>query len=180
MIPYSFHPEADAEFADAALFYESRVAGLGRQLSVEVQRIISLIREHPDAGAPVHLPVRRTAGRSVSVRHGLPTGSRVGSHACCCASAPTPGLLAEPAVALQSVAQHPCATDFIMLITHWLLNADHEVAPIFRLPTHVSRRYLSTGSGPQTTTTRVAITNSSLSNGRRRTLRGCRAPPAKP
>ena len=60
MIPYSFHPEAEAEFADAALFYESRVAGLGRQFSAEVQRIISLIREYPDAGAPVRLPVRRT------------------------------------------------------------------------------------------------------------------------
>jgi hypothetical protein len=40
--------------------HESRVAGLGRQFSVEVQRIISLIREYPDAGAPVRLPVRRT------------------------------------------------------------------------------------------------------------------------
>ena len=60
MIPYSFHPEAEAEFVDAALFYESRVAGLGRQFSAEVQRIISLIREYPEAGAPVRLPVRRS------------------------------------------------------------------------------------------------------------------------
>ena len=60
MIPYSFHPEAEAEFADAALFYESRVVGLGRLFSAEVQRIVSLIREYPDAGAAVRLPVRRT------------------------------------------------------------------------------------------------------------------------
>jgi hypothetical protein len=60
VIPYSFHPEAEAEFVDASLYYETRVAGLGRQFSAEVRRIISLIREYPDAGAPVRLPVRRT------------------------------------------------------------------------------------------------------------------------
>ena len=60
MIPYSFHPEAEAEFAAAALFYESRIVGLGRSFSAEVQRIVSLIREYPDAGAPVRLPVRKT------------------------------------------------------------------------------------------------------------------------
>ena len=53
MILYSFHPDAEAEFAAAALFYKSRVAGLGRSFSAEVQRTISLIREYPDAGALV-------------------------------------------------------------------------------------------------------------------------------
>ena len=60
MIPYSFHPEAEAEFAAAALFYESRIVGLGRSFSAEIQRIVSLTREYPDAGAPVFLPVRKT------------------------------------------------------------------------------------------------------------------------
>ena len=60
MIPYSFHPDAEAEFSDAVLFYESRVANLGRLFSTEVQRVISLIREYPGAGAPVRLPIRRT------------------------------------------------------------------------------------------------------------------------
>ena len=59
MIPYSFHPEAEAELAAAALFYEARVGGLGRRFAAEVQRVITLIREYPDAGAPVRLPVRR-------------------------------------------------------------------------------------------------------------------------
>ena len=40
MIPYSFHPEADAELAGAALFYESRVVGLTWAL-----RPVSLIGE---------------------------------------------------------------------------------------------------------------------------------------
>jgi len=60
VIPHSFHPEAEAEFVEATLFYESRVKGLGRLFSVEVQRVISLIRRYPDAGAPIQLPTRRT------------------------------------------------------------------------------------------------------------------------
>jgi plasmid stabilization system protein ParE len=60
VIPYSFHPEAEAEFVEATLFYESRVKGLGRLFSAEVQRVISLICRYPDAGAPIQLPIRRT------------------------------------------------------------------------------------------------------------------------
>jgi plasmid stabilization system protein ParE len=59
VIPYSFHPEAEAEFADAALFYESRLVSLGKAFVAEVERTVSLIREHPDAGAPVGLPRRQ-------------------------------------------------------------------------------------------------------------------------
>ena len=53
MISYYFHPEADAELEDASLFYESRMAGLGKSFAAEVERTISLIREFPDAGSPV-------------------------------------------------------------------------------------------------------------------------------
>jgi len=53
VISYSFHPEGDAELEDASLFYESRVAGLGKSFAAEVERTISLIREFPDAGALV-------------------------------------------------------------------------------------------------------------------------------
>lgn len=53
MIPYSFHPEADAELEDASLFYESRMPGLGKSFSAEVERTITLIREFPDSGSPV-------------------------------------------------------------------------------------------------------------------------------
>lgn len=59
MIPYSFHPEAEAELTEAASFYESRVAGLGKSFTAEVVRTINLIREHPDAGSPVGLTRRR-------------------------------------------------------------------------------------------------------------------------
>jgi plasmid stabilization system protein ParE len=59
VIPYSFHPDAEAELSAAAEFYESRMKGLGRLLSVEVQRTISFIREYPDVGAAIRLPIRR-------------------------------------------------------------------------------------------------------------------------
>jgi len=59
VIPYSFHPEAEAELSAAAEFYESRVAGLGRLFSAEVQRTIWFVRAYPDVGAIVRLPIRR-------------------------------------------------------------------------------------------------------------------------
>src|SRR4030095_15640493 len=59
VISYAFHPEAEAEFAAAALFYESRVVGLGRAFSAEVERVITLVREYPDAGASFWSPLRR-------------------------------------------------------------------------------------------------------------------------
>ena len=59
MIPYDFHPEAKAEFIEAAVFYESRRVGLGNSFATEVERTITLIRSHPDAGAPGRLRRRR-------------------------------------------------------------------------------------------------------------------------
>ena len=53
MISYYFHPEADAELTDATLFYESRMPGLGKSFSAEVERTITLIREFPDSGSQV-------------------------------------------------------------------------------------------------------------------------------
>ncbi len=59
MIPCSFHPEADAELEEATLFYESRLVGLGKSFAAEVERMVSLIREFPDAGAKVDIDRRR-------------------------------------------------------------------------------------------------------------------------
>jgi toxin ParE1/3/4 len=41
------------------LFYESQKVGLGRAFASEVERTVSMIREHPDAGSPAGLPHRR-------------------------------------------------------------------------------------------------------------------------
>lgn len=52
MIAYSFHPDADAELEEAAVFYETRMTGLGKSFAAEVERTISLVRQFPEAGAP--------------------------------------------------------------------------------------------------------------------------------
>ena len=59
MIPYAFHPEADAEFEEAALFYETRMIGLGKFFATEVERTIALVREFPEAGSPMGRQLRR-------------------------------------------------------------------------------------------------------------------------
>jgi toxin ParE1/3/4 len=59
VIPYSFHPEAETELADAAIFYESRMVGLGRSFATEVEKTVSLIREYPDAGMALGVRHRR-------------------------------------------------------------------------------------------------------------------------
>lgn len=59
MIAYSFHPEADAEFEEASLFYESRMPGLGKTFAAEIESTVSLIREFPEAGSPMGTSLRR-------------------------------------------------------------------------------------------------------------------------
>jgi toxin ParE1/3/4 len=56
---YSFHPDAEAELQDAALFYETRVNGLGKFFAAEVERTISLVRQFPQAGSPDARDCRR-------------------------------------------------------------------------------------------------------------------------
>lgn len=53
MIPYVFHPDAEVDLVEAALFYETQMAGLGKSFSAEVERTIALIRTFPDAGSPL-------------------------------------------------------------------------------------------------------------------------------
>jgi plasmid stabilization system protein ParE len=50
---YEFHPEAELELYEAALRYESEVTGLGVRFGDEVERVISLLLEHPEMGARV-------------------------------------------------------------------------------------------------------------------------------
>jgi hypothetical protein len=53
LIAYSFHPDAEAELADAVDYYEAQRPGLGKAFAGEVTRTISLICGHQDAGSPV-------------------------------------------------------------------------------------------------------------------------------
>jgi plasmid stabilization system protein ParE len=59
LIPYEFHSEAENELAESAVFYESRVRGLGESFTSEVERALTLIREHPDLGSSVGVNLRR-------------------------------------------------------------------------------------------------------------------------
>lgn len=59
MIPFTFHPEAEVEFADAAEFYESRMVGLGQAFIAEVERCVALVWEQPDVGSPAGSNRRR-------------------------------------------------------------------------------------------------------------------------
>ena len=63
MIPHEFHSEAEEELLESALFYDSRVKGLGESFTSEVQRTVEMIREHPDLGSPLGSKVRRVLVR---------------------------------------------------------------------------------------------------------------------
>lgn len=63
MIPYEFHFEAEEELAETAVFYESRVIGLGVAFASEVQRTVNLIPEYPDSGLRLGQKVRRVMVR---------------------------------------------------------------------------------------------------------------------
>jgi len=73
LIPYQFHNEAEDEFAETGAFYESRVVGLGKSFTSEVERTVNLIRAYPDSGSPLGQEVRRVLVRrfpySVIYRH---------------------------------------------------------------------------------------------------------------
>ncbi len=73
MIPYEFHYEAEDELGESAVFYESRVVGLGESFTSEVQRAVNMIRDHPDLGSSLGAKVRRVLVRrfpySVLYRH---------------------------------------------------------------------------------------------------------------
>ena len=63
MIPYQFHSEAEDELAESAVFYESRVRGLGKTFSSEVQRTINLVRNYPELGSSLGSKARRVLVR---------------------------------------------------------------------------------------------------------------------
>ncbi|TVS15757.1 MAG: type II toxin-antitoxin system RelE/ParE family toxin [Gammaproteobacteria bacterium] len=55
---YEFHPEAAHELTEAALRYESTVPSLGRRFLDEVERVIDVLLDHPEVGAPVDRELR--------------------------------------------------------------------------------------------------------------------------
>jgi toxin ParE1/3/4 len=54
-----FHPAAALELSEAAQYYETRLAGLGRDLNVEARRVGAVVCETPRIGKPVDTVHRR-------------------------------------------------------------------------------------------------------------------------
>ena len=48
-----FHPLADRELTDAAIFYESQARGLGNAFLTEIERLLAVLAAHPSIGRPV-------------------------------------------------------------------------------------------------------------------------------
>lgn len=59
MIGYRFLPPAEEEMIEASEFYEARSEGLGLEFLDDVQRVIDLVREHPQIGQSVTGDFRR-------------------------------------------------------------------------------------------------------------------------
>lgn len=51
---YEFHLEAELEVLEAAARYESEVPGLGERFGDELERVIQLLLENPQLGAPMY------------------------------------------------------------------------------------------------------------------------------
>jgi len=61
---HEFHPEAEFELLEAASRYESEVPGLGERFGDEVERVVAVLLENPNLGAPLmddlrHFVLRR-------------------------------------------------------------------------------------------------------------------------
>jgi toxin ParE1/3/4 len=54
-----FHPEAEREFREAALYYDLRVAGLGEKFLSEIKSTTELLIEQPKIGARIDPNLRR-------------------------------------------------------------------------------------------------------------------------
>lgn len=59
MIGYRFLLPAEEEMTEASVFYEAATSGLGAGFLDEVQRVINILREHPELGQPVGRGLRR-------------------------------------------------------------------------------------------------------------------------
>jgi hypothetical protein len=55
---FEFHPEAEHELHEAAAFYEASLTGLGVRFSDEVERVVSLLPDHPEMGARIDEQLR--------------------------------------------------------------------------------------------------------------------------
>ena len=53
MIGYRFLTPAEIEMTEASIFYEAATSGLGGEFLDEVQRVVEIVREHPELGRSI-------------------------------------------------------------------------------------------------------------------------------
>jgi plasmid stabilization system protein ParE len=63
VIPYTIHPEAEAEIDATAAVYEAQRSGLSASFIAAVERAVSFLRTYPEAGAPIGGSYRRVLVR---------------------------------------------------------------------------------------------------------------------
>lgn len=54
-----FHPQAELELIEEAVYYELQVPGLGERFEAEVRRATDLLLEHPEIGHPIDPDLRK-------------------------------------------------------------------------------------------------------------------------
>lgn len=54
-----FHPEAELELIEAAVYYERQVPGLGEKFETEICRATDLLLDQPASGLPADLDLRK-------------------------------------------------------------------------------------------------------------------------
>jgi plasmid stabilization system protein ParE len=96
MSAYVFHPEAEAELRDAALYYEDRRSGLGKAFLAEVRRTINLLLANPGIGTALEGAIRRRALRRFPDNLIYPFGRRNDCNFCGHASEEPTRILARP------------------------------------------------------------------------------------
>ena len=54
-----FHPEAELELIEAAVYYEQQVPGLGERFEAEIRRATDLLLDQPEIGTPADQNLRK-------------------------------------------------------------------------------------------------------------------------
>lgn len=54
-----FHPEAELELIEAAVYYNARVPGLGERFESEIRHATDLLLDHPEIGLPADPDLRK-------------------------------------------------------------------------------------------------------------------------
>ena len=54
-----FHPEAELELIEAAVYYDNQVPGLGERFESEIRHATDLLLDQPEIGSPADPDLRR-------------------------------------------------------------------------------------------------------------------------